>query len=181
MFFVFRPASLVCCAAVVALLAGCAPAGRGHGAHGPSHAAPSAVGQAFPARTLGGASASPQDREQLGDFCGWYADDLPESMDTVSEFLGAFGVAGGDYSDSRIAVPAEEAAQSAGDAVDALNGFLAAFPGGLSDPARRAVLGLRDAMTALASAIRDKQGADQINAQVALFDEAYKALRPACA
>ena len=180
MLSVFGPARPALCAAVAVLLAGCAPSARGPDAQGQSGVSPPASAQTAVPSPLDGASASPKDREPLGDFCGWYADTLPQSMDTVSVFLGAFGVAGGDYDDPRIEDTAEEAAQSAGDAVDALNSFLAAFPGELSDPARRAVLGLRDAMTALASAIRDQQGADRINAEVALFDDAYKALRPAC-
>lgn len=142
---------------------------------------PAGITSPASASEYNGAPASPEDREHLGDFCDWYAEDLQRQMDTVSAFLGAFGAAGGDYSDARVEDSAPETVQAAGEAVDALNGFLAGFPDGLSGAALRAVLGLRDSMGALSSAIRYEQGPEQINTDVALFDAAYKALRPACA
>ncbi|EFV13067.1 hypothetical protein [Segniliparus rugosus] len=182
---VLRAERLVCFAAAVALLAGCAPHGGGEGPgvsgrHGASAESSASASPTTAAGTFKGVPAAAGDKEQLGDFCGWYTDELQQSMDAVSAFLGAFEVAGGDHDDPQIEGTAHEAEQAAGDAVNALNDFLSGFSDGLSEAARLAVLALRDAMAALASAIREQKGSEQINAEVALFNEAYKALRPAC-
>jgi hypothetical protein len=176
-----RSARLVCCAAAAALSAAC---GATVGAPGPaslSALTPTTAPLSAAASAFGGAAAAEGDRGPLGDFCGWYNDDLSQSMETISAFLGAFAVADGDYGAPRLEGPAQDAEQAAGEAADALNDFLTGFPNDLSEPARRAVLALRDALAALASAFRDQQSPERINAAVALFDDAYKALRPACA
>ncbi|WP_148223427.1 thiopurine S-methyltransferase [Segniliparus rotundus] len=179
MFPASRSARLACCAA--ALLTACAGPASGPSPASRSALAPTGAPAPAAPSAFGGVAAAEGDRGPLGDFCGWYNDDLPQSMDTISGFLGAFAVADGDYGDPRVEGLAQGAEQAAGEAADTLNDFLTGFPNDLSDSARRAVLALRDALAALASAVRDQQGPERVNAAVALFDDAYKALRPACA